>query len=161
MIRVTRQQARWRGLEPCFQILHGKGLSRGTCLCSSSTGYAFPPDKTHAVTPPRSSLHCKISLTEAGEPALHPQGQAELSGLPLGNTTHRLHHQPGQGPSLHYRLPGRGSRRSGGLAKKAAVLEGGRRPPGTQLYKLRPVILVPSTAVWEPWALLLEGSLPH
>lgn len=35
------------------------------------------------------------------------------------------------------------------------ALEGGGRPPGTQMY--RPVILVPSTAVWEPWPLLLLG----
>lgn len=69
-----------------------------------------------------------------------------------------LQQQPGQARPLPPRMPAWPSEQALWRSSQECcclALEGGGRPPGTQMYKLQLVILVPSTAVWEPWALWL------
>lgn len=117
------------------------------------------------MTSPRGFLSCKMSLqlsrSEAGDPALHPEGYGAPAAVtkmqPTGFNTSLVQAPPSTDVCLAKRAKlWRSSQECFCLA-----LNGGGRPLGTQMHKLRPAILVPSTAVWETSALLLlqlQGS---
>lgn len=117
------------------------------------------------MTSPGGFLSCKMSLqlsrSEAGDPALHPEGSGCTSSCykmqPTGFNTRLVQAPPNADACLAKGAKlWRSSQECCCLA-----LNGGGRPLGTQMHKLRPAILVPSTAVWETSALLLpqlQGS---